>query len=104
MHLDKPNSLRHDNGRFGNEKFGNETIPRLTRLSSSHSPDHRPVEYAAQVDGIEQQRADVDILPAGGSDDLPGNHQFGGVGRPPDHGRLAGLDQQGEDLGEFART
>ncbi len=51
---------------------------------------------AAQVHGVEQERADVDILAVGGGRDLPGDHRLGRPGWPPDHGRLAGLDQEGE--------
>ena len=59
---------------------------------------------AAQVDGIEQQRADVDVFAAGGGCDLLGDVRFGAAGRGPHHGRLAGLHQQGQGLGKLARA
>ena len=59
---------------------------------------------AAQVHGVEQERPDVDIPAVGGRRDLPGDHRLGRPGRSPDHGRLAGLDQEGEHLGELARA
>ena len=57
---------------------------------------------AAQVDGVEQERPDVDILAAGIGGDLPGDHRFCSAGRSPYQGRLAGLDQKCEGGGEFA--
>ena len=59
---------------------------------------------AAQVDGVEQQRPDVDILAAGIGGDLLGDHRFCSAGRSPYQGRLAGLDQECEGGGEFARA
>ena len=59
---------------------------------------------APQIDGVEEERPDVDIPAVGGRGDLPGDHRFGRPGWSPDHGRLAGLDQEGEDLGELARA
>ena len=59
---------------------------------------------AAQVDWIEQQRADVDVFAAGGGRDLLGDVRFGTAGWTPDHGRLAGLHQQGQRIGKFARS
>ena len=58
---------------------------------------------AAQVHGVEEERADVDIPAVGCRGDLSGDHRLRRPGRPPDHGRLAGLDQEGEHLGELAR-
>ena len=57
---------------------------------------------AAQVDGVEQERADVDIPAAGIGGDLLGDHRFGGAGRSPYQRRLAGLDQEREGGGELA--
>ena len=57
---------------------------------------------AAQIDGVEQERPDVDILAAAVCRDLLRDHRFCRAGRPPDHGRLAGFDQEGEGAGEFA--
>ena len=57
---------------------------------------------AAQVDGIEQERPDVDIPAAGIGGDLLGNGALGGAGRSPYQGWLAGLDQEREGGGEFA--
>ena len=57
---------------------------------------------AAQVDGVEQQGADIDILAAGIGGDLLGDHRFCSAGRSPYQGRLAGLDQNCEGGGEFA--
>ena len=59
---------------------------------------------AAQIDGIEQQGADVDVLAARIGGDLLGDPGLGASGRPPDDGRLAGLDQQGQGPGELARA
>ena len=59
---------------------------------------------AAQVHGVEQQRPHVDVLAVRGRGDLLGDLAFGGPGRSPDNGRLAGLDQEGERLGEIARA
>ena len=57
---------------------------------------------AAQVDGVEQERPDVDILAAGIGGDLLGDHRFCSAGRSPYQGRLAGLDEKCEGGGEFA--
>ena len=59
---------------------------------------------AAQVDGIEQQRADVDVLAAGGVRDLLGDVRFSTAGRAPHNGRLAGFHQQGQGVGKLARA
>ena len=59
---------------------------------------------ATQIDGIEQQRADVDVVVSVIAGDLPGDHRFRSAWRPPDQGRLAGLDQGGEHFGELARA
>ena len=59
---------------------------------------------AAKVDGVEEQRPDVDIPAAGIGGDLLGNGALGGAGRSPYQGRLAGLDQKCEGRGEFARA
>ena len=59
---------------------------------------------AAQVDGIEQQRADVDIFAAGGGRDLLGDVRFGTAGWAPDDHWLSGLDQQRQGLGKLARA
>ena len=57
---------------------------------------------ATQVDGIEEERPDVDILAAGIVGDLLGNGALGGAGRSPYQRRLAGLDQKCEGGGELA--
>ena len=59
---------------------------------------------AAQIDDVEQKRPDVDIPAGGGRGHLPDEHRLGRPGRTPDHGRLAGLDEEGEHLGELARA
>ena len=59
---------------------------------------------AAQIDGVEQERADIDILAAGIGGNLPGDHRFGGAGRAPYQAGLAGLDQEREGGGKFARA
>ena len=51
---------------------------------------------------VEEQRADIDILAAGG--DLLGDVRFGTAGWTPDHGRLADLHQQSQGLGKLARV
>ena len=59
---------------------------------------------AAQVHGVEQERPDVDILPAGVGGDLLGDGALGAArSSPQDHG-LAGLDQEREGGGELARA
>ena len=47
---------------------------------------------AAQIDGVEQERADVDILAAGIGGDLLSDLTLGTPRRPPHHGGLASLD------------
>ena len=59
---------------------------------------------AAQVHGVEQERADVDILAVRVGRDLLGDHRFGGSGRSPDHTGLAGLDEERERAGKLARA
>ena len=59
---------------------------------------------AAQIDGIEQERPDVDILAAAVRRDLLGDHRFCRARGAPDHGRLAGFDEKGEGRGELARA
>ena len=59
---------------------------------------------AAQVHGVEQECPDVDIFAATVCRDLLRDHRFCRAGRPPDHSRLAGLDQEGEGRGELARA
>ncbi|MCY4320397.1 MAG: hypothetical protein OXE76_14715 [Alphaproteobacteria bacterium] len=61
-------------------------------------------EKAAQIDGIEQQRPDLDVLAARVGRDLLGDLRFGGAGRAPNNARLARLDQEGEHGGERARA
>ena len=57
---------------------------------------------AAQVDGIEQKRAHIDVLAVRGGGDLLGDLTLGRAGRPPYHAGLAGLDEESEGLGELA--
>ena len=57
---------------------------------------------AAQVDGIEEKGADVDILAAGGGRDGVGDVGLADSGLAPDHAGLAGIDQERERIGEFA--
>ncbi len=59
---------------------------------------------APQVDGVEQERPDVDVLAVGGGGNLPRDHRLGRPGRAPDNAGLAGLDQEREDRGELARA
>ena len=59
---------------------------------------------AAQVHGVEQERPDVDILAAGIGGDLLGDGALGAARSSPQDHRLAGLDQQREGGGEFARA
>ena len=59
---------------------------------------------AAEIDGVEQQCPDVDVLAVRGRGHLLGDLALGRAGRPEDDGRLAGLDQEGEHLGELARA
>ena len=57
---------------------------------------------AAEIDGVEQERPDVDILAAGIGGDLLGNGALGGAGRSPYQSWLTGLDQKCEGGGKFA--
>ena len=59
---------------------------------------------AAQVHGVEKQRPDVDIFAAGIGGHLLGDSGLGAPGRPPNDGRLAGLNEQGQGPGELARA
>ena len=59
---------------------------------------------AAQIDRVQQQGADIDILAAGLRRNLLGDLTFGAPWGTPDHYRLAGLDQQRQGAGEFARA
>ena len=59
---------------------------------------------AAQIDGIKQQSADVDVLASRIGGDLPGDLRLDASGRPPDDGRLARLHQECESVGELARA
>ena len=59
---------------------------------------------AAQIDRVQQQGADIDILAAGLRRDLLGDLTFGAPWRTPYNHRLAGLDQQRQGAGEFARA
>ena len=59
---------------------------------------------AAQVHGVEEERTDVDILAAGVGGDLLGDGALGAARSSPQDHRLAGLDQQREGGGEFARA
>ena len=57
---------------------------------------------AAQVDGIEQERTDVDVFAAQVCCHLLRNLALRTSRRPPHHGGLASLDQEGERAGELA--
>ena len=46
---------------------------------------------------VQEERPDVDVLAAGGGDDLLRDHRCGRPGGAPDNPRLANLDQEGED-------
>ena len=59
---------------------------------------------AAQIDRVQQQGADIDILAAGLRRDLLGDLTLGAPWGTPDNHRLAGLDQQRQCAGEFARA
>ena len=59
---------------------------------------------AAQIDGVQQQGADIDILTAGLRRDLLGDLTLGAPWSSPDHHRLTGFDQQRQCAGEFARA
>ena len=63
---------------------------------------HRAPGYAAQVDGVEQERADVDVDAVKDGCYLLCDLAFGGAGRAPDDAGLARLDQYGEGLSKFA--
>ena len=64
---------------------------RAARAVSAVAPRDAP-----QIDRVQQERPDVDVPAVGGRGDLPGDHRLGRSGRPPHHGRLSGLDEQGE--------
>ena len=57
---------------------------------------------ASQVDGIEQERADVDVFAAQVCCHLLGDHRFSRAWASPHHCGLAGLDEKSEGLGELA--
>ena len=59
---------------------------------------------AAQVHGVEEERPNVDILAAGVGGDLLGDGALGAARSSPQDHRLAGLDQEREGGGEFARA
>ena len=59
---------------------------------------------AAQIDGVKQERADVDVLAVSGGGDLLGDLTLGAAGRSPDHGRLPGLDEERQGVGKLARA
>ena len=59
---------------------------------------------AAQIDGVEQERADIDVLPAGLGGDLLGDGTLGAAWGAPKNCRLARLDQEREGGGELARA
>ena len=59
---------------------------------------------AAQVDGVEQQRADVDIAARGLGRGLLRERALGAARSAPKDSRLAGLDQQRQGRGELARA
>ena len=58
---------------------------------------------AAQIHGVEQQCAHVDVEAPEGRGDLPDDVALGGAGRAPDHDRLPGFDKDLEGGGELAR-
>ncbi len=59
---------------------------------------------AAEIDGIEQERADVDVAASRFRRDLLGDLRLGGAGRAPDDAGLTRLDQEGEHGRELARA
>ena len=59
---------------------------------------------AAQVHGVEQERTDVDVFAPGIGGDLLGDGALGATRSSPQDHRLAGLDQEREGGGEFARA
>ena len=59
---------------------------------------------AAEVHGVEQERADVDILAGSVGGNLLRDHRFCCPGRSPYHTGLTRLDQEREGGGEFARA
>ena len=59
---------------------------------------------ATLVHGVEEERADVDILAPGAGRDLLCDHRFSRAWGTPDHTGLAGLDQQREGCGELGRA
>ena len=54
---------------------------------------HRAPGDAAQIHGVEQQRAHVDVEAPEGRGDLPDDVALGAAGRAPDHDRLSGFDK-----------
>ena len=78
---------------------GQEGRGRPTRAVGAVAPGD-----AAEIDGIEQKRPDVDVAAVRGRRDLLGDHRFGRAGWAPGNTRLAGLDQEGEHFGELARA
>ena len=59
---------------------------------------------AAKIDGVEHERADVDVVVAVLARHLPGDLALTAAGRAPhDHGLLAAREQA-EGLGELARA
>ena len=65
---------------------------------------HIAPRNAAQVHGVEQQGAHVEVGAVRGRRDLLGNLGLRAPGRPPDDDRLAGLDEPREGVGERARA
>ena len=59
---------------------------------------------AAQIDGVEQQRAYVDVPAVGGRGDLLGNLALCASGSSPDNAGLAALDEEAEHQDELARA
>ena len=59
---------------------------------------------AAQVDGVEQQRAHVDVAACGLGGGLLGERALGTAWSSPKDSRLAGFDQQRQGRGELARA
>ena len=57
---------------------------------------------AAQVDGIEEEGADVDIAAGGGCGDGVCDVALSDARLAPDHAGLAGFDKKGEGIGELA--
>ena len=65
---------------------------------------HRAPGDAAQVHGVEQQRAHVDVEAPESRGDLPGDVALGAAGRAPHYAGLARLDQQREGVRKLARA